>query len=404
MKRVCIIQRVAVDYRKPFFLLLERILAARSIALTVAAGAPWPGEGLVDVLDEVPFGIRCRNRKVFGNVYWTNGVLRASRNADLVVFEQSNAALHLYPIIIRRCLHKTRRRSLMAARGEQADVPPMAAFWGHGAHLNKAKAQPIRDKWKKFLATRVDWWFAYTDLSADIVKRLGFPAEKITTVNNAVDTDSLRAARVPVSDDELLSLRRELFREDIGAMRRTCRAKPPTGVFCARLVPLKWIPFLLRAIGRIRELVPDFTMVIVGDGPERAAVRDFCHRNRWCAWVGARHGPERVPFLALGDVFLNPGMLGLAVLDAFALGLPVFSTDNRIHSPEIFYLKHGLNGLLSAPDPDAYAQDVAAVIRDPVRLSTLKERASADGKRYTVEAMAKRFAEGVDACLNHCEA
>jgi hypothetical protein len=35
---------------------------------------------------------------------------------------------------------------------------------------------------------QVDHWFAYTDLSRRIVEGFGHPAEKITDVNNAIDS------------------------------------------------------------------------------------------------------------------------------------------------------------------------------------------------------------------------
>jgi glycosyltransferase involved in cell wall biosynthesis len=129
-------------------------------------------------------------------------------------------------------------------------------------------------------------------------------------------------------------------------------------------------------------------------------VREFAAERPWCAWVGARHGSERAPYLALGDLWLNPGMLGLAVVDALALGIPVATTRNAIHSPEIEYLEHGRNGLLTPPEPNAYAAAVVALLRDPARLAELRRGALNDGASFSAEDMAERFARGVTACLD----
>jgi exopolysaccharide biosynthesis WecB/TagA/CpsF family protein len=47
---------------------------------------------------------------------------------------------------------------------------------------------PKQEKWKQIWLTKVDWWFAYNDLSAGIVRSLGYPEERITSVQNAIDT------------------------------------------------------------------------------------------------------------------------------------------------------------------------------------------------------------------------
>ena len=93
--------------------------------------------------------------------------LELARGAELVILEQANGALHNLPLLTRRAL---------GLRG------PRLAYFGHGAKLNSERRQPLRDAWKAALATRVDWWFAYTDLNARIVESYGFPAEKISVV------------------------------------------------------------------------------------------------------------------------------------------------------------------------------------------------------------------------------
>jgi glycosyltransferase involved in cell wall biosynthesis len=378
VRRVVIFNRVVPDYRVSFYRTLSARLDEAGCELTVAGGAPWPHEALDDAVDRTPGGHRLHHRRLLWKAYWSPGALTLARDASLVVTEQANAALVNYPLLLRRALGRRR---------------PRLAFFGHGAHLNAVRREPLRDASKAALARRVDWWFAYTERSAAIVRSLGFPDERITVVNNAVDTHALRRARADLDRAELEALAAKLF-AGAGAA-----APGPTGVFCGRLVPLKWIPFLLESLDRVRALVPGFRAVLVGDGPERGRVRAFCASRPWCAWVGARRGAERVPYLALGDLWLNPGVLGLAVVDALALSLPVATTDNGIHSPEIVYLEPGRNGLSTPPDVASYAGGVAAVLRDPARLAELSAGAGADAERYSTDEMAQRFAAGIEACL-----
>jgi L-malate glycosyltransferase len=374
-RRVCFVQRVVPDYRAPFFRELAGRLNAAGIELKVIGGEPWPAEALTDALDEVAGGVRCPNRRWIGPAYSLQGVQAAVRGADLVILEQASAALHNYPILLR---HRQR-----------------TAFFGHGAMLNAPRSRPVRDAWKRIWLRRVDWWFAYTDLTADIVRGAGFPAERITVVNNATDTRALRDARAQLTTDALRVRERELFGTERGA------AHGGTAIFCGRLVPLKWIPFLLAAADRIRAHCSGFRLILVGDGPQRGRVDAFCAERDWAVATGALHGEALARTAALADIWLNPGMLGLAVLDAFALGLPVATTDNGIHSPEIRYLDDGRNGIQTRPEPDAYARAVARLLADRARLSTMAAAARESGQAHSVDDMAHRFAEGIEAALSN---
>ena len=375
--RISVLQRVVPDYRVPFFAALDRLLGDKECRLEILAGQPWPEEGLIDARDELASVRKTRNKKFPGRAYWLCGALKTTRRADIVIIEQANAALHIYPLIVMRMLG-IRRRKL--------------ALWGHGAHLNKQKPQPLRDAWKKYWTSKVDHWFAYSDLSARAVRDSGFPAEKITVVQNSIDTHALREARRCLSEVDVAARFRELFGE-------SRRDEHRVGVFCARLAPLKWIPFLLKSLEITHRDDPDFRMIIIGDGPDAHRVQAFCGPNPWCRWLGAVHGTERVKTLAQADVFLNPGMTGLSILDAFAMGIPFATTDCGIHSPEIAYLTKGVNGIMSDPTEAAFSAAVLELIRSD-DLAMIKRNALADGRNYTIEGMTRNFTEGVLKALS----
>ena len=49
--------------------------------------------------------------------------------------------------------------------------------------------------------------------------------------------------------------------------------------------------------------------------------------------------------LSSADVYCIPGALGLSIVDAFYCGLPIVTEDSD-ESPEIMYLKNGINGFI----------------------------------------------------------
>ena len=73
---------------------------------------------------------------------------------------------------------------------------PRVAFFGHGANLQGNPAS-LREHWRRILARTPNWWFAYTDGTADRVLSAGFPANRMTVVQNAVDTSGLTELDIP---------------------------------------------------------------------------------------------------------------------------------------------------------------------------------------------------------------
>ena len=101
----------------------------------------------------------------------------------------------------------------------------------------------------------------------------------------------------------------------------------------------------------------------------------------------------------VADVMLNPGLVGLGVLDSFVSGKPMFTTDCGLHSPEISYLISGVNGVMTPNNVLLYADEIISVLNDPTMLSTLQSNARATASRYTIENMADRICTGILNCI-----
>ena len=64
--------------------------------------------------------------------------------------------------------------------------------------------------------------------------------------------------------------------------------------------------------------------MIVGDGPERAALESLAKDVYPSAeFIGAKHGADLKPYFEQADLFVLPGTGGLAVQEAMSYGLPV---------------------------------------------------------------------------------
>ncbi|WP_426991302.1 glycosyltransferase family 4 protein [Methylomonas sp. CM2] len=226
-------------------------------------------------------------------------------------------------------------------------------------------------------------------MTRDILIADGYPAERITVLDNAIDNERFEADLAGISDDRLREVRVEL---GIGDTSRV-------GLYCGSLYPDKRLDYLVAAADRIRESIPDFQVVIIGDGPSAADIQAAAESRPWLHWRGVRKGVEKAAYYRLADVILNPGLVGLHVLDAFCAGLPMVTTSDARHSPEIAYLKDGENGLVVNGASDAYADAIVTLLGDSEAYQRIRANALAAARRYTLTNMIDHFVDGMQRCL-----
>ena len=190
--------------------------------------------------------------------------------------------------------------------------------------------------------------------------------------------------------------------EELNGFRQRIGIGPGrVGIYMGALYKKKRIDFLIDCAKRIRAQVPDFELLIVGGGTDAPIATRAAAEHSWIHAPGPLFGRDKALALKASQLLLIPGLVGLAVLDSFAAGMPLITMASPGHGPEIDYLRHGENGFIVEPgnDADAYVRTVVALLRDEGWLSTVAANAKADAARYTAENMAERFADGITAAL-----
>ena len=370
---VCFQQRLT-HYREVFFQRSKDRLSEREIGFSLVHGAP----------DAV-----ARGKRDGGRLPWAHQVDTVAVNIggargvwvpmakgiplpDMVIVTQENKLLANYAWLLRRQFGSVK-----------------VAFWGHGRNFQTGAPNGLRERWKKLLVGRVDWWFAYTRMTRDILLGDGYPDERITILDNAIDNEAFQADLASITASDLIALRAK-----VGAGETA-----PVGLFCGSLYPEKRIDFLIEAADRIRAAIPDFVLVVVGDGPGVAEVTAAMGSRPWLHWAGVQKGREKAAWFKLASVVLNPGLVGLHILDSFCSGVPLVTTADALHSPEIAYLENGVNGLLVEGDVSSYAQIVIDLLLDGQALGRLRVGALGSARRYTLDNMVETFADGISRCL-----
>ncbi|PYS38032.1 MAG: hypothetical protein DMG14_19190 [Acidobacteria bacterium] len=108
-------------------------------------------------------------------------------------------------------------------------------------------------------------------------------------------------------------------------LRQGLNLTGPVVLFVGRLVSVKGLDRLWKAWPEVRQKYPDALLVVVGDGPERTALKKQCP-------TGARleGACDPVPYYQAAELFVLPSRsegMSLALLEAMACGLPVVATD-----------------------------------------------------------------------------
>lgn len=147
-----------------------------------------------------------------------------------------------------------------------------------------------------------------------------------------------------------------------------------------RLWARKGVTTFLAAAALVAREIPNARFLVVGDGPERAALERHAAAlglAERVTFVGRKDNLRELPaYYAAADVFafhtLHEG-LGLVLLEALASGCPVVTTAA---GGTLDIVRDGDTGLLVPPaDAAAFAAAVIRVLRDPSLKAALRARA-----------------------------
>src|SRR5271170_3882483 len=255
MKNVLIIEEQIKRYRKPFYERLHRALAQENVQLKVVYSAPSPAEVRKNDNCELPraYGLRVKGYWFGKERLLFQPALRQILAADLVVVDHANRFVVNHFLLPLSLFHLK-----------------SVAFWGLGENLQADRSR-FSEWYKERTLNWVDWWFAYTEGTARYLRQHSVPPEKITAVQNSVDTRIIQMCVKNLSLDARAELRAKL---GMGSFT-------PVGIFVGMLHKVKSIPFLIRAGEKVRQTVPEFQLIVVGGGPDEEEIKHSAAHFQW---------------------------------------------------------------------------------------------------------------------------
>jgi glycosyltransferase involved in cell wall biosynthesis len=171
------------------------------------------------------------------------------------------------------------------------------------------------------------------------------------------------------------------------AVRHAGFGEGPLLVYIGRIGQEKNLTLLADAMVRIVGEAPDTNLLMVGDGPRKAELRQaFRQRGleEHVAWLGFLPRSRLPAIYSAADIFVFPSKTetqGLVTIEAMLCGTPVVGM-NIMGTAEI--LQGDVGGLLTEDNPLDFAKKVLHLLRDPALRAAKSAEALRHAQRYTI--------------------
>lgn len=234
---------------------------------------------------------------------------------------------------------------------------PMWVWWG-GTILSERRISFAKRLLRKIIVTRAKRWISYGQTSTEYLLSCGVLRDNILQVQNCVE--------------------QEAFLRPIEATRKWFRDNQnPVILAVGQLIQRKGLHHLVQACGRLSEKGYEFTLVLVGDGPERDLLIELA---RDCGLNSILILPNQ-DAVSLNEIYRSADALvfptiedvwGLVVNEALWAGLPVLCSRFAGCAEELLPPENIFDPLVPESIDAALLQIFEVKVRphDPRRLMT----------------------------------
>ena len=253
-------------------------------------------------------------------LFWQSGALRIALKGDYSVI-----------VFLGECYCLSTWLSAVICRFRGIRV----VFWGHGIYGNESKLKLILRKTFYRLAHQ---HLLYERRAKKLMVALGFKSEDLYVVFNSLDYDRQKALREQY---------RSLSKQEVYPFFKN--PDLPILVFIGRLTTGKKLEMLLNVANGINSEETTVNLVFIGDGPEREKLEKLGIKGiaeKWLHFVGACYSEEEIgKYLAVSDLCVSPGNVGLTAIHSLSFGTPVCTHGNLNNQmPEAEAIVDGYNG------------------------------------------------------------
>lgn len=219
-----------------------------------------------------------------------------------------------------------------------------------------------------------------------------FNVERITTPMAAVSNGIDLSRFTPSGLDETVYERFGIPRDQ------------PIVSYVGRLDAEKHLPVLMRAFVRVKSVMPNLHLLIVGDGTERPVLAHLAHElgvSQDLTLTGRVSDEDLVQLHKVGTVFAMPSpaeLQSIATLEAMASGQPVVAVDAGALGE---LCQTDRNGYLVEQDNDEMMADgLLRILEDPSVRTAMSKQSLEIAQTHDLDTTLARFEEIYDTVIN----
>lgn len=226
--------------------------------------------------------------------------------------------------------------------------------WAHLTLKDGAERSRVRRLLRRVLVRGSAGCIAESSEAAEAFLHYGSTPDRVLTALMPFDTGHFHdgAAR---------------YRQDPARAEMRGRLRGPVLLAMGQLIPRKGYEELFRIYERVLKHVAPLSLLILGDGPERARYEALVARRGWgdVHFLGYIQSAEVPRYLALADAFVFPTLYdpyGLVLAEAMAAELPVLSSIHAASTRDL--VLEGVTGFRFDPlDPEDSVAKLLRVLR-----------------------------------------
>lgn len=378
--KLAIVTNILTPYRVPLFDALAKRVDDLTVLLMARHEENRQWEiGAVSFKTKVLKGFHLKPPGADVSLHWNYGVVAALRamDPDIVLsggFAPANLAAYLY------C-----RWFAKAYVG-----------WGEFTLRDNARSSPVRRWLRRRLTSGSAASIASSTEARQAFMHYGAPPHRILTSLMPIDVERLRG--------EVCTFRATPAYADL---RRSFPS--PCILSVGRLTDRKGFRDLLTMYEIVVRQMPDVSLLLVGDGPDRPAYESFARERglRQVHFAGFVSPAQLPRYLALADLFVFPtrsDTYGAALAEAMAAEIPVVSSIFAAATADL--VVHGVNGYSMIPTVhDSAAERIIDLLRlPPAERRAMGEAAYRSVKQSDIACSADamvRFLETVVPAARH---
>jgi glycosyltransferase involved in cell wall biosynthesis len=340
------IQLVCPSYKFPMF---ENINKIPNVDLTLFVGdknlSGFPPN--IELKNSWHVKVQTKIFNILGLTFiWQNlSRVLSPKNYDLVILPEGIFYLSNYVTMLRCWWH---------------NVP--FGLYTHGFNYQRKTKRyaKIQEFFRAFIHRRCTVLIVYSEEGAQHLQNInGVSSKRIFIAKNTLDVESIFKRAEKMSSEKITQCRLEFGVKTDDVLL----------VYTGRIDVVKNPDWVVETVVKLRKIKLPVCAVFVGDGAYLAELQKKVARlsndiGEAVKFVGRVPVEEVDRYLFSGDITVMPGMTGLAIVHSFAVGRPYITIKSPFHSPEIAYLKKGVNGLIAEATVEDFCEAVASLVTD----------------------------------------